>query len=183
MFKGLILKSSLPFLIFFGAAVEASEVPERNFNIGATSYATVISDGSSTNQELFGGGLIATYAFSDRWAARLNVGALSHDSFDNVDSETAELAILLGRGLSQTGFKFYLGGGLYQDKWSVKNSSASETFSGTMLTGGLGYNWSRISLEFWLSLRKSSEYDSIRIYNHNTSDAAVSGGWAVSLRF
>ena len=166
---------------FFGLtsfSANANEVPDRNFNIGVTSYVTII-DGPNSRDELSGGGLIATYAFSDRWAARINAGSLEHDSISQIESDTSELAILWGRNFNQTGFKWYVGGGFFQDKWSVKNSNVSESFNGGMLTGGLGYNWNRVAFDFWISLRDSSKYE-MQGFN---LDSATTGGLALSLRF
>lgn len=179
MMKGLVLSSSMIALLGFSSfSANANDEPERNFNIGLTSYVTIIDDPSSRD-ELSGGGLIATYAFSDRVAARANFGSLEHDSYFNIESDTSELAILLGRNLNQTGFKWYVGAGVFQDKWSVKHSDASQSFNGLLLTGGLGYNWNRVAFDFWLSMRDSSQYE-MGGYN---LDSAATGGLAISLRF
>lgn len=183
MTKGFLIKATLSLMLFIGHIAQASETPDRKFNLGVTTYATVIGDGSNTQQELTGGGLLASYAFTNNIGMRINAGSLSHDSFYNVDSNTAELSLLFGRNLARTGWKVYGAAGMFQDKWKIKNSDISETFSGPLLTGGIGYHWNRVSFEFWLSLRKSSEYDSIRTDRYDSSDIAGSGGWALAVRF
>ena len=180
--NGLLVKATLPLMFFIAHASQASEIPERNFNVGVTSYATVISYDDTYNynsqEELFGGGLAASYAFTNNFAARVNFGFLSHDSFSDIDSNTAELSLLFGHNLARSGWKAYGGIGMFHDKWKVKNSNKSETFSGPLLTGGVGYQWNRVSFEFWLSFRQSSEYSL-----NSSTDLVGSGGWLIGYRF
>ena len=72
---------------------------------------------------------------------------------------------------------------MFKDEWSA--SEGKESFNGLQLSGGLGYNWESVSLDFLLNIRDSSDYeDFINEGSFFKADVGVAtGALLVSVRF
>ena len=176
--------SILPFLIVsFGA--NADNAALKPFSLGVGLYQSVVSvdDAQYANDELSGLGFSLGYSFSDQFAIRATYFSLEHDDFSEVDSSGYDLVGYVGTGLTSYGFKAYIGGGLFKDKWEV--TAFSESFSGLQINGGLGYNWNSVSLDFNFSLRDASDYENFvnDISGDKISASAVTGMLLMSARF
>lgn len=158
----------------------------RPFSIGVGTYASIIAYDESTlkDDEFSGLALSFTYAFSDQFAARATLFSLEHDDISNLDSKGYDILGYFGTGLATLGFKAYVGGGIFRDKW--ESGSYSKTFNGLQLSGGIGYNWDVVSLDFVLGLRGANDYeDAINNtpFYSDVSAAAVSSSLLLSVRF
>ena len=157
----------------------------KPFSLGLGLYQSVISvdDARYADDELSGLGFSLGYSISDQFALRGTYYSLEHDDFSEVDSSGYDLVGYLGTGLATYGFKAYIGGGLFKDKWQV--AGFSESFSGLQMSGGLGYNWDSVSLDFNLSLRDAGDYEDFvnDILGDNIRASAVSGMLLMSARF
>lgn len=177
---------SFLFVLSGSAMADATNDVSKPFNIGIGTYASVIAydDATLKDDEFSGAALSFTYAFTDQFAARATLFSLEHDDFSDITSKGYDVLGYLGTGLATHGFKAYIGGGLFKDKWEV--GPFSESFSGLQLSGGVGYNWDFVSLELVLGLRSAKDYeDSFNnsIFYSDVSAAAVSSSLLLSARF
>ena len=169
---------------FNTTAASAGEA-EKPFSIGIGTYRTVIAYDNSLydDQELSGFSLSFAYAVSDMLALRGTWFSLEHDDFSDIESTGYDLLAHLGTGLATHGFKAYIGAGLFSDKW--ESGAVSKTFDGLQLSGGIGYNWDSVSLDFILGIRDASDYEAFvnqGIFT-DVSAAVVSGSLLLSYRF
>ncbi len=183
-----MMRYLLCFILLLPAVSLAAE-QAKPFTLSLVSYATVVTNNIpfSADDELSGLGFTATGVFHDSGAAQAAVRGtlafLTHDDFSLIDATTIEISLLGGQRLNTTGFKWYLGGGIFSEKW--EGGGASETFSGLQLTAGLGYNWAPVALDFWISVRDASDYEELLklVGGPGTSASAAAGGLALGVRF
>lgn len=176
-------------LILFLPATGSAFDQIKPYTVSLVSYATVISTNlaGTKDDELSGWAVSGTGVFHDtgvvQAAARATLAFQTHDDVSSIDATTLELSLIAGQKLNREGFKWYLGGGLFNEKWEL--AGFSETFSGLQLTAGLGYNWAPVALDFWISMRDASDYeDFVRDVLDVSVDArAASAGLALGLRF
>jgi len=179
--------SSFLLLTFLSFAVFADSdgVVEKPFSLGIGTYRSVISIDapSTTDDELSGVAFTFGYAVSDMFALRGTYFSLEHDDFSDVESTGYDLLAYFGTGLASQGFKAYIGGGLFKDKWEL--GSFSESFDGLQLNGGLGYNWQSISLDLVLGIRDPSDYEDFAnsVFATNYTATAISTSLLLSYRF
>ena len=158
----------------------------KPFTIGIGTYASTIACDSSLLKDdgLSGLSLSLGYAVSDQFAFRGSYFSLEHDDLSDLESKGLDLLGYLGTGLATHGFKACIGGGFFSDKWQL--GPASEAFDGLQLSGGIGYNWDSVSLDFILGIRDASDYEDLvnRAFPFNpVSAVAVSGSLLLSYRF
>lgn len=158
---------------------------EKPFSIGIGTYSSIIAYDNSLyeDDELSGFSLSFAYAVSDMLAFRGTYFSLEHNDFSDIESTGYDLLAHLGTGLATHGFKAYIGGGLFSDKW--ESGAFSKTFNGLQLSGGIGYNWDSVSLDFILGIRDASDYEAFINENLPTDVSAVaaSGSLLLSYRF
>lgn len=163
---------------FSVAAVQAEEV--KNHSVGLTSSATTVIFDDEENT-FSGLGLTYTGVFSDsgnrQWAGRITYASQEHVDFTSVTANALDASVLWGAKINRVGFKWYLSGGLFNEKWSAPGFS--KTQAGLQLGGGIGYNWRPVSLDFWINLRNGGAYELGRF----EGDAASNGGLSVGYRF
>lgn len=159
-----------------------SDKPKR-FSLGLASFATAINYTSAyiTEDDAFAGpALFGTFALSNGAAVRLTVAEQGHQDYSNLDLSAVEFSLLLGGGLQNKGAKIYASLGAFSE--TLSNTSGYEVdFSGLMLGAGIGYNWDVMSVEFWVNLRDSSDYDDF--VGPYIDATAASGGLGISARF
>ncbi|MBT8118201.1 MAG: hypothetical protein KJN89_00675 [Gammaproteobacteria bacterium] len=184
------MKHVSAFLLFISLLLNAYLVNAADavkpFTIGIGTYASTIAyDNSLVKDDDFSGfALSLGYAVSDQFGFRGNYFSLEQDDSSDLESKGIDLLGYLGVGLATHGFKAYVGGGFFSDKWEL--GPVSETFSGLQLSGGIGYNWDSVSLDFLLNIRDASDYEDFvnRSFPFNpVSAAAVSGSLLISYRF
>jgi hypothetical protein len=150
----------------------------KPFTIGIGTYASTISYDNALldDVDFTGGALSFGYAISDQFALRATLFSQESTDNSNFESKGFDLLGYLGTGLATHGLKAYIGGGYFSDNWEL--GPVSERFNGLQLSGGLGYNWDYVSLDFILNLREASDYEVLDI-----NAAAVSGSLLLSYRF
>jgi hypothetical protein len=150
----------------------------KPFSIGIGSYASTIAYDNTLldDVDFRGGALSFAYAISDQFAIRAILFSQEDADNSNLESKGFDLLGYLGTGLAIHGFKAYVGGGYFSDEWEL--GAISERFNGLQLSGGLGYNWDYLSLDFILNIRDASDYEVFDI-----DAAAVSGSLLLSYRF
>lgn len=165
--------------------VSADEsVEEKQFSLGISSFATVISadTGYGTESDDFSGfALFGTGAVNDNVAFRLTYASQSNEDDSNLDLTALEGSLLAGTGLATTGFKAYGSIGFFNETLEYSGLSGEFDFSGLMLGGGIGYNWEPVSLEFWINFRDASDYEDFG--GGGVDVSAASGGLGLSARF
>lgn len=157
----------------------------KNFSIGFGTYALVVAynNDNYVNDELAGLSVSASYAFSDNVGMRGTYYSLDHNDIAALDDSGYDFIAYIGDGLQSRGFKVYVGGGIFNESWEIGDNS--ESFRGLQISGGLGYNWDSVALDFVLSLREPGDYEDV-IFNNigdSVNAAAASGGLIISARF
>lgn len=155
---------------------------EKHLSVGFGTYALAIvyDDNSSLADDTYSGTAISVfYAPTDQFAFRGSFYSTEHDDFSFLENDGYDLAIYLGTGLATQGFKAYIGGGIFNETQEAPGSPPfNEDFSGLQFSGGVGYNWDVIGLDFVLSIRDSSDYEDIS----GGEAAAASGSLILSIR-
>lgn len=155
---------------------------EKRFSAGIASFATVVNYDTyygSDDESFSGFALFGTAAVNNNVAFRLTWAKQSHEDYSQIDLTAVEGSLLAGTGLSTTGFKAYGSVGFFSETLEEDGYSEEFDFSGLMLGGGIGYNWNPVSLEFWMNIRDTSDYE-----DYIPGDVvAVSGGLGLSARF
>ncbi len=157
--------------------------PPKKFSVGIGTYGLVIVNNSNVfdDDRLSGFGISGQYAVSDMFALRATYFVLDHDDFSNIDDTGFDFVAYFGTGLMTEGFKIYGGGGVFTESWET--AGADQSFNGLQLSGGLGYNWESVALDFVLSLRDKSDYQDILVGSGVSVDGAASGSLSLSARF
>lgn len=134
---------------------QSPEVKHWSFGAGVQTL-TVTNDVKDFD---FSGSTIAvSYAFKNWMLVRASFHSLENDDESSLESESYDVSALFGTGLQRNGFKAYGGIGYYSDTWSF-DVYEDEDFSGFTLTGGLGYNWEYVALDFLVGVRSVSDYE------------------------
>ena len=169
-----LLLISLSLNVNIASAAEAV----KPFTIGIGTYASTIAYDNALldDVDFTGGALSFGYAISDQFALRATLFSQESTDNSNFESKGFDLLGYLGVGLATHGLKAYIGGGYFSDNWEL--GPVSERFNGLQLSGGLGYNWDYLSLDFILNIRDASDYEVL-----NINAGAVSGSLLLSYRF
>ena len=172
-------------LISFNAFSASGGGVAKPFSIGVGTYRSVIAydNSQAVDDELSGGALSFGYAVSDQFALKATYFSLEHDDNSSIKSTGYDLLAYLGTSLATPGFKAYIGGGYFSDEWEL--ASFRKKFSGLQLSGGLGYNWDMVALDFILGIRDASDYEDFVNANSfvQVSAVAVTGSLQLSFRF
>jgi hypothetical protein len=167
--------------LLISTSLHAQEGVPKHWQIGLGIYSSTISYNNTSDDEFSGGAISATYAASDNIAFRGTIFSLEHDDLSELDSSGYDLVIYGGTGLLTQGFKIYGGGGLFKD--TMELSGFKENFNGLQLSGGLGYNWDAVAIDFVIGIRQVDDYDDLVNNIGLTAEAAVSSNLSVSFRF
>ena len=171
------------FVSSFAHAATGDPVDKR-FSLGVGTYSTVIAydDSFLADDEFSGISLSFAYAVSDVLSLRATYFSQDHDTFSSIESTGFDFLGHVGLNMGSPGFKAYIGGGIFSEEWEA--GSLSQTFNGLQLSGGIGYNWESVALDFILNLRDASDYESsFNIVSPNVNAAAASGSLLLSFRF
>lgn len=175
-----ILASSLIFSnVTF--ADESKEIKNWSVGVGVQSL-TVTND---YEDDKFGGNIMtASYAFSDSLAVRGSIHSLEHDDSSDLSSDSFDIIGYWGTGLQSEGFKAYIGAGLFSDTWELDGYQGDEKFSGLAFSGGLGYSWEYVTVDFMLGARQAEDYaDLVEEFGGSGTIMAVTTSLVLSARF
>ncbi|MFT6269581.1 MAG: hypothetical protein ACJAVV_002407 [Alphaproteobacteria bacterium] len=162
-----------------GPSHEAS----KNWNVGGGFQTLSVSN---DDEDLDFGGLTfsAQYSFSNNYAIRASVHTLENDDFSDFTSDSFDLSLYYGTGLLDEGFKAYIGAGLFSDSWELGSFSGDESFSGFLLSGGVGYSWNYVAVDFIIGARAASDYaDLIQEAGGSGTITAITTSLVLSARF
>jgi len=173
------------FFSFLPFITHASNIDDpKMLQVGVGTYALVIAyDDNTANDELSGTTLAIRAAVTDNFALHANFYSTTHDDLSSIDNSGIDVVAYIGKRFQSTGLKVYAGAGIFNETW--ESSNIEFDFNGLQLSGGIGYSWESVSLDFMLSLRDSTDYEEF-IYdtlNVNVTSAAVSGSLLLSARF
>ena len=193
--------------------VQAQERSEPSFALGISSYATavIVDTPSGRDDWSFGGAAInATLAFNNNIALRGHLYSQSEADNENIEVSGYDIQALFGSNLTNEGLKYYLALGLYSEELNVDiyrtgyrsypyypyypyytyysyTENYSRSMTGLMLGFGLGYNWSRVALDFTVSIRDAQPYadtfEELNLYWSGGTVAAASGAFSLAYRF
>jgi hypothetical protein len=176
----------LMLLVLSGNAVaESGDTLDKQFSVGIGTYgSTVAYDNSNLSDDDFSGGALSfAYVFTDQFAVRATFFSLENNDDSNWDSKGYDLLGYFGAGMLRHGFKGYIGGGLFRDKWEY--GGYDQTFDGLQLSGGIGYNWDPVSLDLIIGIRDPGDYENFvnNIPGSDASATVVSSSLIISARF
>ena len=174
-------------LIFVWATANAEKL-DKPYTVGVGWYTVKIDYVAvDTDFDFSGFSLSMSQAFSDNWLIRGTLFSLENDSVSSVDSEGYDLVLYFGKGFVSQGFKAYVGGGFGKDtiEGVLMGLSFKESGSGFQLSGGIGYNWNRVALDFTIGIRDPDDYEKAikNVTGVDVSVDAYSGALSVSYRF
>ncbi|VAW59306.1 hypothetical protein MNBD_GAMMA11-1011 [hydrothermal vent metagenome] len=175
----------LSLLFILGLSTTAKADVEKNINIGFASYALTIAYGDAFigDDDYSGAGISVLYAMSNTFALRGTYYSMEHDDLPELENTGYDFVAYWGSGFTKEGFKAYAGGGFFTEDQEI--FGFSDSFSGLQLNGGIGYNWSVISLDLTLGIRDPSDYEDFIQQNLgiSVSAVAVSTSLILSARF
>jgi hypothetical protein len=179
--------SAVVLLTFSISAVADSNQTVKLWSLGLGTYATTVNvegDYGDDDIEFEGLNFSASYVFSDSMAIRAGYFSLEKTDYSELESSGLDLLAYYGTGLASQGFKAYIGGGFFNDTWSVSGESEDRKFSGIQFAGGFGYNWDVVSLELMVGIRAASDYaDFVADIGGQGEVIAVSSSLLLSARF
>ena len=167
--------------LLISTSLHAQDGVPKHWQVGLGIYNFTVSYDNTSDDDFSGGAISASYAATDNFAFRGTIFSLEHDDFSYIDSSGYDLVVYGGTGLLTQGFKIYGGGGLFKD--TVDFSGFEESFSGLQLSGGLGYNWDAVAIDFVIGIRDVSDYEEVLNTTGAIVDTAVSSNLSVSFRF
>jgi len=136
-------------------------VPSRSHAIGIATWGLTLSDLNAPADEgdtqFNGAALTYQFGFNNYIAMRFNLYSSEHEDFSDISINGMDGQLLFTTNARNKGFKFYLGGGYFDEKWGNGNTEIS--YSGAEFIFGLGYNWSRVGLDITGGIRPQSAYD------------------------
>jgi len=143
------------------AAVEVSDnPPSRRHAIGIGTWGLTIRNPDTDADTSYGGGTLSyQYGINDHIALRVNFYGAKQEDFDNLTIGGVDGQILLTTNARNNGFKFYVGGGYFSEKWKNETTDKEESYNGGEVIFGLGYNFSRVGLDITGAVRPKSAYD------------------------
>ena len=158
---------------------------DKHLQIGIGTYALTVAydEDNFADDDFSGTAFSLVYASTDQLAFRGAFYSVEHDDFSALEADGFDLSLVVGVGLLNQGFKIYGGGGIFNETWDL--GGAEEDFSGLQITGGIGYNWNNVALDFVLSIRDPSDYENFieDIFPIDVDPAVVTGSLMVSIRF
>jgi len=171
-----LLLAAMPLIV-------SAEEGEAAHQIGIAAYASGVDyeNQFAADDAFSGAGFFYTGAVNNNVALRVGLFSGDYDGdesvFDGMEASGHDMSILLGGNLKQEGFKGYVGLGFFSEKW--EKGSFSQTFSGTQIGLGIGYNIKSVAFDLWVNARDASDYEDY----WGVSASAVSSGLMVSARF
>lgn len=174
---------TLALLTATSATVSAEEV---KFSLGGGIYnSTHEFELNYKEQEFSGIGLTATAAFSNHLGARINLFTTENDKNSRLEASGFDALALAGFNLTAIGFKAYAGAGFFRETWEGRGYE--KNFTGPQFSIGLGYNWEKVSVDYMLNFRDTSDYDGMWINTRTGQEAELSSVnssmFSVSYRF
>ena len=161
---------TLAVLACTSATVSAEEV---KFSLGGGIYNTTHEfDLNYKEQEFSGIGLTATAAFSNHLGARINLFATENDKNSRWEASGFDVLALAGFNLTAIGFKAYAGAGFFRETW--EDRGYEESVTGPQFSVGLGYNWNKVSVDYMLNFRDTSDYDGMWVNIRTGQEAELS---------
>lgn len=190
LYRKILMNRIILFFVFglasFAVNSSSNDIVEKPFSLGLGTYSSVIDFDAlgAAKDEFSGAAFTFGYTVSDSFLLRATYFSLEHDDLSAIESTGFDFLAYLGTGLAKQGFKAYIGGGFFKDEWEV--FGFSETFNGLQLSGGIGYNWESVSLDFILGIRDPSDYEDF-VNNippvTNYTATAISTSLLLSFRF
>ncbi len=128
--------------------------------VGIGTYAAVVDNPSPfADDKLYGFSLTGTLGLGPSLAVRGNLYFTEHDDVSGLDNNGLDAQLLFGGGMNRYGFKYYGIVGLFSETWD--SGAAEHDFSGLELGFGIGYDWRRISLDWWGVWRDPGDYEDL----------------------
>lgn len=167
-----------------GSALAAENGPK--FKIGVGTYDMIIagdctSDNSDDREDAHfnGGAFVGTACLTKNVAVRGAFYATDYKDDSNLEMNGLDVQLLLGSNFYE-GWNAFGGVGYFSETLEYDGSSFEKDFRGGELCFGVGYSWSRVTLDYVATVRDTSDYED---YFHVDHDFAVSGGITLSYIF
>lgn len=174
-------------LMTAGNAMASEDGPK--FKLGVGTYSIIIADDSTTyggdDEQFFGGALVGTACLTKHVAIRGAFYATEHDDYSEVEINGLDIQLLLGTNFYE-GWNVFGGIGAFSETFEVSTGvggytvSAEKDLSGAELAFGVGYSWSKVALDYVVTVRDTDDYEDFTGVDH---DYAVTGGITISYIF
>ena len=167
--------------LLISSSLYAQSYDQKRLQVGFGVYNLTVNYNNSFDYEFSGTAISAAYAPTDNLSFRVSFYSLDNDDFSALESSGYDLVIYGGTGLATQGFKIYGGGGIYSDTWEL--NGFEDDFSGVQLSGGLGYNWEVVALDFVIGIRSTSDYEDELSQIGLLVDTVTTSSLTLSMRF
>ncbi|MCC5856048.1 MAG: hypothetical protein JJU10_10305 [Idiomarina sp.] len=165
-------------LLCLSNSVMASD--DNLHTLGVVSTATVVDYGNGEDSAAGFGinyqRLLARYPHFDV-AGAVTYADMTHINLSQLKVRNLDGNLFIGRNLHRHGLHYFAGAGLFTETWS--SSGSSRSYNGAQLLAGVGYNFERISVQGWFSIRDASAY----ALSGSEPNSVGYGVFAVSYRF
>lgn len=158
------------------------------FKLGVGIYGLIIDGETDTSgiedDTFYGGALVGTACFTRHIALRGAFYSAEHEDHSELEVTGVDIQLLLGTNFYK-GFNAFAGIGFFSETMKLSSDfggfsvSAEEDFSGAQATFGIGYSWSKVALDYVVSIRDTSDYEDFIGEDLN----AVSAGITLSYIF
>ncbi len=164
----------------FANTEHESQQSNGKFSAGVGSYALVVEADGYSEDQFAGFSVFGDYAFNDHFSLRGQYYSVEHDDFSELEASGLEANAYFGTGLASNGFKAFIGGGFYSEE--MEADGFDENFFGAQISGGIGYNWQKVSLDFTLAIRTAGDYADM-LDEDEDDVVAASGSLNIAYRF
>jgi hypothetical protein len=155
----------------------------KNWSVGA-GFQTLSVSNDDKDLDFAGSVFTAQYAFSNNGAVRASIYTLENDDLSELTSDSYDVTFYYGTGLLDEGLKAYIGVGFFADSWELDSFSDEQRFSGLVFSGGLGYSWEYVAVDFIIDARAADEYaDFIEEAGGSGTITAITTSLVLSARF
>ena len=174
MKKNVILAAAM--LAAFASTAQAEESKGK---IGLGSYVVSATDITGASVTYKGAALTGGYNFTDIFSINAHAYSLTHELTTALTLKGTDITVRAGH--NGNGFTYFGGLGLFNETLTgtLGPFSASQGYSGGLVSFGLGYNWDKVSQEWEGAIRDGQAYKDVS----GKDTAAINSSLNVAYRF
>lgn len=160
-------------------------VMAEQHQIGIAGYAVSVDYSLSTvgSDDLAGFAGFYTFAPIKNFAVRTGYFSMDHATAALIDVTGFDIQLLVSNNFTDPGFRIYGGVGHFREQWGAP--FAKLKIRGPQGTVGIGYNFEKVSLDWWVTIRSAGGYDEFltAATGIDPGASAASSGLMAAVRF